>query len=80
MQSRILSLPLYPEMTDEQFDAVVRAVHEFGPLYVRPRSAKARSNRSMCASKEWSWKFLLRVGGFQVRRLRFLDHLRGRSR
>ena len=31
MQSRILSLPLYPEMTDEQFDAVVRAVHEFGP-------------------------------------------------
>jgi dTDP-4-amino-4,6-dideoxygalactose transaminase len=31
MQSRILSLPIFPEMSDDQFDAVVSAVHEFRP-------------------------------------------------
>ena len=31
MQSRILSLPIYPEMTDEQIDHVIRCVREFAP-------------------------------------------------
>lgn len=31
MQSRILSLPIYPEMTDEQIEHVVQSVREFSP-------------------------------------------------
>ena len=39
MQSRILSLPIFPEMTDEQLDAVVQSVNEFGPALQQAKFA-----------------------------------------